>query len=292
MSAPPTGTDLAQADVAHTGADLSAVCCDAALRALPDPVTQHHLNTAVTSATPSAMRSVAARPVATPWDAIGGLAAVKDKLRQAVEWPVQHAAAFRRLALSPTRGILLHGPPGCSKTTLVRAVATASGAALFSLSGADVYSPYVGDAERAVREAFQRARAAPPSIVFLDEVDAMVGRRGLTAATVSSASSSGVLATLLNEMDGVEWVPGVLVIGATNRPAALDPALLRPGRFELSLEVPLPDEAGRCEILEVHTRRMPLATDVSLASIARATDTFSGAELQAVCREAAVCATA
>ena len=284
---------LAKQCVGFVGADLAALCREAALAAMPAAVTRAHLQAAFHGiGVPSALRGLTTTATRTSWADIGGYDAVKMKLQQAVEWPLAHPEAFTRLGLQPPRGVLLHGPPGCSKSTLVRACASATGAAFLALSGADVYSPYVGDAEKALRDAFRKARAMPPAIVFLDEVDAMVGKRGIGAAAAAGGgdTSTGVLATLLTEMDGVEWAPGVLVVAATNRLDALDPALLRPGRFELRLEVPLPDAASRLAILRVHTRFMAVGPDVDLGAVAAAADGFSGAQLEAVCREAAMAA--
>lgn len=213
------------------------------------------------------------------------------KLRSAVELPLLHHSAFTAMALSPPRGILLYGPPGNSKTTLVRALANALHASFFVLSGADVYSPYVGEAEKTLRTVFARARAAPPALIFLDEIDAIVGSRGIGgtgSGDGGSAVSTGILATLLTEMDGVVSAEGVVIVAATNRKEALDPALLRPGRLELHLHVPLPDADGRLAILRIHTRKCSVASDVDLAALARDTEGWSGAELGNVCREASM----
>lgn len=284
---------LAQRCVGYVGADLAALCREAALAALPGPVTAtHFLDAFAAMGVPSMLRGITASVPHCSWDSIGGLEDVKAKLKQVVEWPLRFPEAFRRMHLSAPGGVLLHGPPGCAKTTLVRAAATASRAAFFSLSGADVYSPYVGDAEKAVRAVFQRARASAPAIVFLDEVDAMVGSRGIGGGAGGGGEgiSTSVLATLLNEMDGVEWSAGVLVVGATNRVDMLDPALLRPGRFEVQLHVPLPTPHERCLILQVHCSRMPLAPDLDLALVADRTEGCSGADLESICREAALVA--
>ena len=342
---------LAAKLVGYVGADIAALCREAALLTLPaasadstasaadvTPLRWEHFEAALAKVgAPSSLRGIAPSSMPrTAWDDVGGLLAAKSKMKQAVEWPLLHPAAFKRMGLTPPRGILLHGPPGCAKTTLVRAAAAATGAAFIVLSGADVYSPYVGDAEKALRcvlglrgcgarvlrcaplcrQAFITARAAPPAIIFLDEVDAMVGRRGIAAgATDAHSVSTSVLATLLNEMDGVEWAEGVLVVAATNRVDMLDPALLRPGRFDLQLKIDLPtrDERAdvrfpsRCvplaprvslvilclacvQILRVRCRDIPVDSSVHFDALADATDGWSGAELESLCRESALAA--
>jgi SpoVK/Ycf46/Vps4 family AAA+-type ATPase len=245
----------------------------------------------------SALRGDGTNPDATSsaisggigWERVGGMAAVVQRLREAAEYPLTRAEEYKRFGLAPPRGILLYGPPGCSKTTLVRALAGAVSASFFALSGAEVFSPWVGDAESCVRKVFARARAASPSILFLDEVDAMVGSRGIGGAG-GQGTSVGVLATLLTEMDGVAAAGGVLVVAATNRKEVLDPALLRPGRLEVHIHVPLPDAKGREEILAVHTAKAELADDVDLAALASDASTggWSGAALEGLAREAAM----
>eukprot|EP00908_Phaeocystis_cordata_P004426 Transcript_14809.p1 GENE.Transcript_14809~~Transcript_14809.p1 ORF type:complete len:384 (-),score=97.54 Transcript_14809:50-1201(-) len=219
-----------------------------------------------------------------PWEEIGGLEDVKRRLKRAVEWPLRHAEAYRRLGIAPPKGVLLHGPPGCSKTSLARAAAGGAAASFYYLSGAALYSPYVGEAERRLREFFALGRATAPAILFLDELEAIVGSR--EAAGGGDEVQQRVLSTLLNEMDGVAALEQVLLIGATNRPDLLDAALLRPGRFDEQLLVPPPDEKGREQVLAVHTRRMPLADDVQLDHFAARSTGWSGAQLAGLCREA------
>ena len=327
----------------YSGADLAALCREAAMASIrdaaggfaPSPgspgspddgdeevagdgslVTARHFSTAAGRVGASVTRGAALEFSATSWDDVGGLDDVKKRLKQAVEWPLRHAAAFRRLGLAPPRGVLLHGPPGCAKTTLARAAATASGATVIALSAADVFSKYVGEGERALRDAFARARRAAPAILLLDEIDGMVGNRG-AAKDASSASSGGadantgndvaarVLSAFLVEMDGLEVGggggddgddderrdgDGVLVVATTNRPNALDAALTRPGRLDLVLYVPPPDARGREAALRVHARGVPLAADVDLRAVATRTERFTGAELRGVIREAALAA--
>ncbi|RQO84800.1 hypothetical protein POPTR_001G128700v4 [Populus trichocarpa] len=214
---------------------------------------------------------------------------LKKKLQQAVEWPIKHSAAFARMGISPIRGVLLHGPPGCSKTTLAKAAANAAQASFFSLSGAELYSMYVGEGEALLRHTFQRARLAAPSIIFFDEADVVAAKRGGTSSN-STTVGERLLSTLLTEMDGLEQSKGILVLAATNRPYAIDAALMRPGRFDLVLYVPPPDLEARYEILGVHTRKMKISNDVDLRRIAEDSELFTGAELEGLCREAGIVA--
>ncbi|KAG9439181.1 hypothetical protein H6P81_019346 [Aristolochia fimbriata] len=240
---------------------------------------------------PSITRGVTVEVPKVSWDDIGGLKDLKRRLQQAVEWPIKHSEAFTRLGISPIRGVLLHGPPGCSKTTLAKAAAHAAEAAFFSLSGADMFSMYVGEGEALIRSIFQRARLAAPSIVFFDEADVVASKRSGGANSRSNTTvGERLLSTLLTEMDGLEQAKGILVLAATNRPHAIDAALMRPGRFDMVLYVPPPDQEGREEILQVHTHGMKLGEDVDLKSLAAATELFTGAELAGLCVEAGMVA--
>ncbi|KAJ2763761.1 hypothetical protein IWQ57_005453, partial [Coemansia nantahalensis] len=236
---------------------------------------------------PSTKRGLGIDVAVTAWSDVGGLADVKLKLQQAVEWPLTRAAAMARLGLRAPRGVLLYGPPGCSKTTLIKVVATQTRATFLSINGAALYSPYVGDAERTLRETFRQARTTSPAVVFFDEIEAMVGKRALGGAAGDSVQER-ILSTLLNEMDGVEAADGVLVVGATNRIDMIDPALLRPGRFDRTVYVPPPDRAARAEILRIKARDMPLGADVDLDVLAERTRGFSGADMANLAREAAL----
>uniref|UniRef100_A0A0D3JMB7 AAA+ ATPase domain-containing protein n=1 Tax=Emiliania huxleyi (strain CCMP1516) TaxID=280463 RepID=A0A0D3JMB7_EMIH1 len=213
---------------------------------------------------------------------VGGLPHLVERLTRAVTRPLEHPEALARLGLTPARGVLLHGPPGCSKTTIVRAVAGTTRASFHYLSGAEIYSPFVGEAERAIRAFFDLGRATAPSLLFLDEIDALVGKRDGAGGGGGDSVQLRVLSTLLNEMDGVEPLNQVVLLGATNRLDMLDAALLRPGRF---------DEATvqrRRRVLAVHTRSVPLSSDVRLDAVADAAAGWTGAELADLCREAAM----
>ncbi|KAG0164959.1 hypothetical protein DFQ30_009155 [Apophysomyces sp. BC1015] len=285
----------------YVAADISSLCREAASKAVQRAsklssgdtlVSMQDFQAAFSHVGPSMQRGFQVQVEKTTWDDIGGLESVKKKLKQAVEWPILYKESFLRLGLKPPRGILLYGPPGCSKTTLVKVIASSSGAAFLSINGAQLYSPYVGDSEKVVRTTFQKARASAPAIIFLDETEAIVGKRNMGGGGSNSGDSvqERVLSTLLNEMDGVETAESVLVVGATNRPDMLDAALLRPGRFDQLVYVPPPDETARYEILKIHTRHVPLAADVDLSVIANETHLYTGADLKNVCREAAMIA--
>ncbi|KAK8699693.1 hypothetical protein V6N13_115776 [Hibiscus sabdariffa] len=284
----------------YVGADLEALCREATMSAVKRStdlgenlvavsLTVEDWKHAKSVVGPSITRGVAVDIPKLSWDDIGGLKDLKKKLQQAVEWPIKHSAAFARLGISPVRGILLHGPPGCSKTTLAKAAAHAAQASFFSLSGAELYSMYVGEGEALLRNTFRRARLAAPSIIFFDEADVVAAKRGGSSRN-SSAVGERLLSTLLTEMDGLEQANGILVLAATNRPHAIDAALMRPGRFDLVLYVPPPDMEARYEILRVHTRNMKIGGDVDLKRIAEDTELFTGAELEGLCWEAGIVA--
>ncbi len=294
--------DLARRTIGFTGADLEALCKEAALKALkewvkelkdiPDrvpteilekiKVKKEHFEEALQMVEPSAMREVLVQTPNVRWDDIGGLEEVKQKLREAVEWPLQDPEAFAAVGIKPPKGIVLYGPPGCGKTLLAKAVATESNASFIAVKGPELISKWVGESERRIRDIFKKARQVAPAIIFFDEFDSISKVRGtsLTDATERMVNQ------LLTELDGIEELERVTVIAATNRIDLIDPALLRPGRLELKIEIPLPDEKGRLEILRVHTRNMPLARDVDLEEYAKKTDGWSGADLEFLCREA------
>ncbi|MBC7219693.1 MAG: CDC48 family AAA ATPase, partial [Hadesarchaea archaeon] len=296
------------ASITHgfVGADLEALCKEAAMsalrRILPEikldektiptevleklQVTKNDFDNALKIVEPSAMREVLVEVPNVHWDDIGGLEKAKQELREAVEWPMKHPEAFKRLGIEPPKGILLYGPPGTGKTMLARAVATESEANFISIKGPELLSKWVGESERGVRETFRKAKMAAPAVIFFDEIDALVPRRG--SGFGDSHVTERVISQLLTELDGLEKLEKVVVIGATNRPDLIDPALLRPGRFDRLVLVPAPDLKSRLEILKIHTKKMPLAKDVDLEQIAKETEGYSGSDLASLCREAAM----
>jgi SpoVK/Ycf46/Vps4 family AAA+-type ATPase len=223
------------------------------------------------------------------WSDIGGYGDVKQKLQESVTLPLERPEVFARLGIRPPRGVLLFGPPGCSKTLMAKAVATESKMNFIAVKGPELFSKFVGESEKAVASVFKKARNAAPSIIFFDEIDAMATRRGSSGDTGSHVTDR-VLTQLLTEMDGISTRINlsVVVIAATNRPDLLDPALLRPGRFDRLVYVSLPDEAARREVFAVHLKKMKHEDDIDVGELARLTDGYSGAEIAAVCREAAM----
>jgi transitional endoplasmic reticulum ATPase len=246
-------------------------------------VNQQDITDAFREVTPTAMREVYIESPNIHWDEVGGLEAVKENLREAVEWPLKNPERFTRLGINPPKGILLHGPPGCGKTLLARVVATESEANFISVRGPEIFSKWVGESEKAIREIFRKARMAAPSIIFFDEFDALVPSRG-------SAGDSGVtervISQLLTEIDGLVSLQNIVVIAATNRPDIIDPAVLRPGRFDRRVYVPPPDEEARLKIFEIMTGEMPLDNSVNIKSLSRMTDGYTGADIDSVVREA------
>jgi len=284
-------TSLADGAHGYVTSDLVALVNQAghgALRSGESSILLQHLIQARQGIRPSALKEVTIEVPKVYWSDIGGQQDLKLKLRQAVEWPLTHPDAFRRLGVAPPRGVLLYGPPGCSKTMIAKALATESGLNFLSVKGPELFSKWVGESERAVREVFRKARAAAPSVVFFDEIDALAAARG------SSSGSTGVgdrvLAQLLTEMDGVEALLDVVILAASNRPDMIDKALLRPGRLDRIIYVSLPEADTRAEILQIQFRRTPVAEDVQLNLLVQQTEGYSGAEIVSLCQEAAMAA--
>jgi len=288
------------------GADLAALCREAAMgclrRVMPEidfaadeipyevimklEVYMRDFVEALREVSPSAVREVFIEVPEVHWDQVGGLEDIKRQLVEAVEWPLKYEDLFAQAGVKPPKGILLTGPPGCGKTLLAKAAATETEVNFISVRGPQLLAMYVGESERAVREVFQKARQAAPAILFFDEIDAMVPTRG--SGTTDSHVTERVISQFLTEMDGIEDLSGVLVLGATNRADILDPALLRPGRFDLQLEVAPPDLEGRKQIFEIGLRGKPVARDVRVQALAEAADGFTGADIEAVCQRAAL----
>jgi transitional endoplasmic reticulum ATPase len=298
------------ADVTHgfVGADLAALAREAGMRAirrvLPEidlevesipaetlnkiEVNNDDFLEALREMEPSAMREVMVESPNVHWDEIGGLADVKQQLIESVEWPLTYAKLFTHMDAKAPKGILLYGPPGTGKTMLAKAVATESQANFISIKGPEFLSKWVGESEKAVRETFRKARQAAPSVIFLDEIDSIVPARG--GSTADSHVTERVISQILTELDGLESLNSVIVIAATNRPDIIDPALLRPGRFDRLIEIGLPDELARQEILKIHAAKKPLAGDVNLEDLAKRTEKYSGADLGALVSEAVMLA--
>lgn len=290
----------------YVGADLAALCREAAMRCLRrylpkinleddtiDPevldsivVTMDDFREAIKNIQPSAIREVLIEIPKVHWDMVGGLEETKGELKEAVEWPLKNPESFRRMGINPPKGILLFGPPGCGKTLLARAVATESEANFISVKGPEVLSKWVGESEKAIREIFRKARTASPCIIFLDEFDSIVPLRGLRSG--DSGVTERIISQFLTELDGIQQTGDIVIIAATNRPDILDPAIIRPGRFDRLTYVPPPGDGERKEILEIFTKSMPLADDVNLDELARKTRGFSGADIEGFCREAAI----
>jgi transitional endoplasmic reticulum ATPase len=286
---------LARRTHGFVGADLESLATEAAMAALRRrdrtstlsslQVNRADFEAAMASVEPSAMREYVAEKPTEGFEAVGGLDDVKASLERAVSWPLTYGPLFEAADAAPPSGVLLHGPPGTGKTLLARAIAAESGVNFIHVAGPELLDRYVGESEKSVREVFERARQTAPAIVFFDEVDAIATQRG---GNSDSEVTERVVSQLLTELDRAAENPSLVVLAATNRRDVLDPALLRPGRFEQHIRVPLPDQAARRAILTVHTRQKPLGDDVDLDVLAERTVDFSGADIEALCREAAV----
>ncbi|MFP4111511.1 MAG: CDC48 family AAA ATPase [Candidatus Woesearchaeota archaeon] len=288
----------------YTGADLEVLCKEAALKSLrkyiPDlksfeeklptnvlekiEVKMEHFIDAFRKVEPSAMREVLIRKPKTKWSDIGGLEDVKESLKEMIELPLKNPEYFREAGIKPAKGVLLYGPPGCGKTLMAKAIANEADANFISVKGPELISKWVGESEKHVREIFKKARQVAPSIVFFDEFDSIAGFR---TGSEGRANDERVVNQLLTELDGIEDLSGVMVIAATNRPDLIDPALMRPGRFDDLLEIPIPDADSRKKIFEVHTEKMPIELDKEyFDTVVKKTEGMSGAEIENVCREA------
>jgi len=298
------------AELTHgfTGADISELCKEAAMKALrrviPEIdfdanyvpievlnklyVTMDDFIDALRFVEPSTMREVYVETPNVTWNDVGGLGEIKQELREAIEWPLKYQDLFEKAGAKPPRGILLCGPPGSGKTLLAKAVAHESGVNFINVKGPELMSKFVGESEKGVRKTFKRAKQVAPCIIFFDELDALAPRRG--SGITDSHVSERVISQILTEMDGLEELHGVIVLAATNRVDLIDPALLRPGRFDLIHQVQVPDSVARDEIFQIHTRENPLAGDVSFEELVKETEDCQGADIASICREATMMA--
>ncbi len=299
---------IAEITYGFVGADLAALAKEAAMivlrRLLPEMrlnseetipketlekliIAQQDFMEALKVVRPSALREVLVEIPNITWNDIGGLDDVKQELCETVEWPLKNPDAFKRLGVTPPKGVLLYGPPGTGKTLLAKAVANESKANFILVKGPEMLSKWVGESEKAVRKVFEKARQTSPTIIFFDEIDSIAPRRGITT---DSHVTERVVNQLLTEMDGLEEMHDVIIIAASNRPDIIDPALLRPGRFDRIILAKIPDAATRKRIFDVHTKNMPLAADVKLDDLAKKSEGYVGADIEGVCREAAIIA--
>ncbi len=300
--------ELARITHGFVGADLEVLCKEAAMvilrKLLPElkyekdgPINQEFLDKlklsmsdfreALKSVRPSALREVFIEKPTTTWKEIGGLEPVKQEIKEAVEWPLKYPDAFISMGIKPPKGILLYGPPGTGKTLLAKAAANESEANFILVNGPELLNKFVGESEKGVRKIFEKARQASPCIIFFDEIDAIASRRGRSA---EGGVTERMVNQILTEIDGLQELNDVIIIGATNRPDIIDPALLRPGRFDRVILTPVPDEKSRLGILQIHTKKMPLTKDVDLNVLVEKTPNFVGADIESLCREAAILA--
>ena len=298
------------AEITHgfVGADLEALAREAAMSALRKilpkidfemqdipydtlmklEVTMDNFLEAMKEVEPSAIREVFVEVPDVKWSDVGGLESIKEDLKEAVEWPLKYADLFKKAGTNPPKGILLYGVPGTGKTLLGKAIATESGVNFISVKGPALVSKYVGESEKAIREVFKVAKQASPTILFFDEIDSVVPRRG--SSSTDAHVTERVISQFLTEMDGIEELKGVVVLAATNRLDMVDPAILRSGRFDILFELPMPDEKTREEIFKIHTKNKPLAKEINLKEFAKDTEGKVGADIESICRKAAMLA--
>ena len=252
-------------------------------------VTEDDFKQALRGVEPSALREVFVEVPDVTWESVGGLEGTKERLRETIQWPLEYPEVFEQMDMQAAKGVLLYGPPGTGKTLLAKAIANEAQSNFISIKGPELLNKYVGESEKGVREVFEKARSNAPTVVFFDEIDSIAGERGRHAG--DSGVGERVVSQLLTELDGLEELEDVVVIATTNRPDLIDAALVRPGRLDRHVHVPVPDEEARRKIFEVHTRGKPLAEGVDLDDLAARTDGYVGADIEAVCREASMAAT-
>ncbi|HEY0196595.1 MAG TPA: CDC48 family AAA ATPase, partial [Methanobacterium sp.] len=299
--------EIAETTHGFVGADLESLCKEAAMRVLrrvlpdikPDEeipqetlqemiIKKSDFKEALREIQPSALREVLVQVPNVKWDDIGGLDSPKQELREAVEWPLKYPDNFEKFGVRPPKGVLIYGPPGTGKTLLAKAVANESDSNFIAVKGPELLSKWVGESEKGVREVFRKARQTAPTVIFFDEIDALASTRA--GGSSDSGVTQRVVNQLLTEIDGMEELQDVAVIAATNRVDMLDPALVRPGRFDRHIKVEEPDEEGRLAIFKVHTAKMPMADDVDLERLAKTSEGYVGADIEAVSREAVMLA--
>jgi transitional endoplasmic reticulum ATPase len=291
--------DLALRTHGFVGADLSSLAKEAGMRAIrrifpkiiwgediPQnlineiSVSSQDFNAALAEIKPSAMREVFIEIPSVTWEEVGGLDDVKQELKEIIEWPTKYSALFEYLNTEVPRGVLLIGPPGTGKTLLVRAIANTVSRNFISVKGSEIHSKWIGEAEKTIQETFHKARQAAPCLIFFDEIDALLSKRKESSS--DTGANERIVTAFLTEMDGLEELKDVIVIGASNRPDVLDPALLRPGRFDRVIELPLPDEKSREQILQVLIANVPLSSKIDLSELAKESKGFSGADLKGI----------
>ena len=289
----------------YVGADLAALCTEAALQCIREKmdiidleddtidaevldsmaVSNDHFSTALGVSNPSALRETVVEVPNVSWEDIGGLEGVKRELQEVVQYPVEHPEKFEKFGMSPSKGVLFYGPPGCGKTLLAKAIASECQANFISVKGPELLTMWFGESEANVREIFDKARGSAPCVLFFDELDSIANQRGSSSGDAGGAADR-VLNQLLTEMDGMNAKKTVFIIGATNRPDIIDSALLRPGRLDQLIYIPLPDEPSRLSIFKANLRKSPIASDVDMDTLARFTQGFSGADITEICQRA------
>merc|ERR1712022_46214 len=285
------------------GADMAALCTEAAMQCIREKmelidvegdsidaeildsmsVTNEHFKFALGVSNPSSLRETVVEVPNTSWDDIGGLIDVKNELRELVQYPIEHPDKFEKFGMSPSKGVLFYGPPGCGKTLLAKAVANECQSNFISVKGPELLTMYFGESEANVRDTFAKARAAAPCVLFFDELDSIAQQRGNSQGDAGGAGDR-VMNQLLTEMDGVGAKKNVFIIGATNRPDIIDPALMRPGRLDQLIYIPMPDYESRLSVLKAVLRKTPMSKDVDIAYVAAQTERFTGADLTEICR--------